>query len=101
MARIVDLHGGQLLRLDTAPGARVRVLFGAVWLTEPHRLDDVFAASGEEVVLDHGRHVLLEAQGFARLIVAAPRPQPTFAGLVTQLRRLARHSLPTPTRCTV
>lgn len=79
MARIVDLHRGALLRLEATAGARVQVLFGAIWLTEPRRLDDVFAASGDEVVLDYGGQVLIEAQGFARVIVSAPKPRTTFA----------------------
>ncbi len=101
MAQIIDLQRGQLLRLDATRGDRVQVLFGTVWLTEPRRLDDVFAASGEEVVLDHGGRVLLEAQGFARVIVSAPKPRPTFAALVAQLRQLTRHSLPAPTYSTL
>ena len=99
MARIIDLHGGELLRLDTTAGARVQVLFGTVWLTEPHRLDDVFAASGEEVVLEYGGRVLVEAQGFARVVVAAPQPQPAFAGLIAQLHAAVRR-LPVPTLAT-
>jgi hypothetical protein len=46
VARIIDLQGGHLLRLDAARGDRVQVLFGSIWLTEPRRLDDVFAGSG-------------------------------------------------------
>ena len=101
MARIIDLQGGEVLRLDTTAGARVQVLFGVIWLTEPRRLDDVFAASGDEVVLDHGGRVLVEAQGFARVIVSAPRPQPILAGLLAQLRTLAQHALPAPTYSTL
>ena len=95
MARIIDLQRGQLLRLDAARGERVQVLFGTVWLTEPRRLDDVFAGSGEDVVLDHGGPVLVEAQGFARLIVPASRPA---AGSVAVAQWLAalRRLLPSP-----
>ena len=100
MTRIIDLHGGELLRLDAAAGSRLQVLFGAVWLTEPRRLDDVFAGSGEEIVLAHGGRVLVEAQGFARAIVAAPQPQPAFAGLIAQLRAVVRRLLPVPTPAT-
>jgi hypothetical protein len=96
MARIIDLQGGELLRLDTAAGSRVRVLFGTVWLTEPRRLDDVFAASGDAVVLDYGGRVLIEARGFARLIVPAPRPRPLAAGLRAWLQTFARRLLLAP-----
>lgn len=101
MARIIDLHGGELLRLDAAAGSRLQVLFGAVWLTEPRRLDDVFAGSGDEIVLDHGGQVLVESQGFARLIVPAPGPQTRFAGLLAQLRTLAQRFLPAPAYSTL
>jgi hypothetical protein len=98
MARIIDLQRGELLRLDAARGTRVQVLFGAVWLTEQRRLDDVFAASGDEVVLEHGGRVLIEAQGFARVIVPAPT-----AGFSSALARLAaalRQLLPVPAHAT-
>lgn len=101
MARIIDLHGGELLRLDAAAGAQVRVLFGAIWLTEPGRLADVFAASGDEIVLGHGGQVLVESQGFARLVVPAARPQSVFASLLDSLRALARRSLLAPTYSTL
>jgi len=96
MARIIDLHNGQMLQLDAAPGAQVRVLFGAVWLTEPGRLDDIFAASGDEIVLDRGRRVLIEAQSFARVIVPAARPQPMLADALARLRATFRRWVPVP-----
>ena len=94
MARIVDLQGGQLLRVSAASGARVQVMFGAIWLTEPGRPEDVFAADGEEVILDHGDGVLIEAQGFARLIVPSFRPRPLLADALHRLRAAARRLLP-------
>lgn len=96
MARIIDLQGGELLRLDATAGARVRVLFGTVWLTESGRLGDIFAASGDEVILDGGAPALIEAQGFARVIVPAPRPVTTFAAVIAALRGAARRLLPVP-----
>jgi hypothetical protein len=96
MARIIDLHGGELLRLDAAAGAQVRVLFGTIWLTEPGRLDDVFAAGGDEVVLHRGGRVLLEAQRFARVIVPAARPQSKLADVIARLRAGVGRLLPVP-----
>jgi hypothetical protein len=96
MARIIDLPGGELLRLDAAAGDRVRVLFGAIWLTEAGRLTDVFAAGGDEVMLDHGGQVLVESQGFTRLVVPARRRRPVFAGLLDGLRAFAQRSLLAP-----
>ena len=94
MARIVDLQGGQLLRLSAASGARVQVMFGAIWLTEPGRPDDVFASDGEEVILGCGDGVLIEAQGFARLIVPSFRPRPLPADALDRLRAAVRRLLP-------
>jgi hypothetical protein len=99
VARIIDLQGGHLLRLDAARGDRVQVLFGSIWLTEPRRLDDVFARSGDEVVLDHGGQVLVEAQGFARVIVPTPPSPRTLAGLLVRLRETMRR-LPVPAPAT-
>lgn len=100
MARIIDLQRGQLLRLDVARGERVQVLFGAIWLTEPRRLDDVFATSGDEVVLDRGGRVLVEALGFARVIVPAAPTRDGFAGALPRLRAAARRLLPVPAYAT-
>lgn len=100
MARIIDLQRGQLLRLDAARGARVQVLYGAVWLTEPRRLEDVFAASGDEVVLEHGGRVLLEAQGFARVIVPASPRAAGFDGAWARLAAALRRLLPLPAYAT-
>lgn len=93
MARIIDLNGGELLRLDAVAGAELRVLFGTVWLTEPGRLEDVFATSGDVIVLDHGGRVLVEPQGFARLLVPTVRPQRAFVGIHQRLRAFARRTL--------
>ncbi len=100
MATIIDLQRGQLLRLDVARGDRVEVLYGAVWLTEPRRLEDVFAASGDEVVLDHGGRVLIEAQGFARLIVPASRPTAGRERAIARLLGTVRRWLPAPSLAT-
>jgi hypothetical protein len=98
MTRIIDLQGGELVAVDAAAGSRVRVLFGTVWLTEPGRLDDVFAASGEEVLLARGGRVLVESRGFARVIVPSPQPRRlwAFADLLARLRVLAGRRPPTP-----
>jgi hypothetical protein len=101
MARIIDLQRGELLRLDTARGDRVQVLFGKVWLTEPRRLDDVFAGSGDEVMLDHGGRVLIEAQGFARVIVPASLPAAGLDGAFARLAAAARRLLPVPSFATL
>lgn len=96
MAQIIDLQRGQMLRLDAARGDRVQVLFGDVWLTEPRRLDDVFAGSGDEIVLDHGGGVLVEAQGFARVVVPSTRPSARFGATLSRSLATLRRLLAVP-----
>lgn len=74
-SRTVDLDYGQLLVVEGAPGTRVRVLYGALWLTEEGHAQDVFAGSGGEVAL-HGRgRAVLEGLGRARLQLLSPLPR--------------------------
>jgi hypothetical protein len=65
--RTLDLPGGGLVPFFSAPGERVRILYGRVWLTEEGRPDDAFLASGEEVRLDAPGLVVIEALGPARV----------------------------------
>lgn len=70
--RTIDLGYEQLLTLEGRPGTRVRVLYGAMWLTEEGDPRDVFAGCGEEVTLgSHGRSVI-EGMGAARVEVIEP-----------------------------
>jgi len=70
--RTIDLDHEELLVLQDRAGARARVLFGGVWLTEEGRPDDRFAHGGEELVLaQHGRTVL-EALGRTRVEIFQP-----------------------------
>jgi hypothetical protein len=68
----IDLGYEQMFVFDGGAGARVRVLYGATWLTEEGRPADAVVRTGEEVVL-HGGRVLVEGLAPARLrIVGAP-----------------------------
>ncbi len=98
MVRILDLHGGELVRLDAPRGARVQVLFGTIWLTEPSRPDDVFARSGDEIALERGGRVLIEARCFARVIVPVSGRAPFLGHAGAWLRSLALHLSAVPLR---
>ncbi len=68
----VDLGYEQMFVFRGGTGTRVRVLYGATWLTEEDRLADAVVRAGEEVFL-HGGRVLVEGLAPARLqIVSAP-----------------------------
>ena len=67
--RTVDLGYDQLLVLEPRPGTRVRVLYGNMWLTEEGCAQDVFAASGDEVVLKSDGTAVIEGLGVARVQV--------------------------------
>jgi hypothetical protein len=58
----VDLGYEQLFVFDGGPQARVRVLYGATWLTEEGRPGDAFVGAGGEAALHGGRMV---AEGLA------------------------------------
>jgi hypothetical protein len=69
----IDLGYEQLFVFDGGPQARLRVLYGAAWLTEEGQSADAIVGAGGEVPL-HGGRALAEALGPTRLqIVAAAR----------------------------
>lgn len=80
--KIIDLQHGEAFAFDAGAGRPVQVLYGRIWLTEPGRRDDVFAASGDEISLSKGGRVLVEALGFARIAVpsVAQRPARSLLG---------------------
>jgi len=85
----IDLGYEQMFVFDGGPGARVRVLYGATWLTEEDRPGDAVVCAGGEVSL-HGGRALVEGLGPTRVqIVAAPRRH-LGQQLVSQLRTAAR-----------
>jgi hypothetical protein len=65
--RTLDLPGGGLVPFSSAPGERVRILYGRVWLTEEGIARDAFLASGEEVALGTRGLAVIEALGPARV----------------------------------
>jgi hypothetical protein len=72
LTRTVDLGYEQMLLLESRQGARIKVIYGGVWLTEEGRPDDVFAASGDEVALKSRGLAVVEGLGYARVQVSEP-----------------------------
>ena len=78
--RTIDLGDDQLMLLEGAPGERVRVLFGATWLTQESEPGDTFLRPGDELLLRGGRTLVgaleptrLEMLGGARRASALQR----------------------------
>jgi hypothetical protein len=59
--RTIDLGYEQLLMFESRPGARVRVLYGSVWLTEEGLPHDTIVGGGDEVALRARGAALLES----------------------------------------
>jgi hypothetical protein len=72
LTRTIDLGYEQMLLLESRQGARIKVIYGGVWLTEEGRPDDVFAASGDEVALKSRGLAVVEGLGYARVQVSEP-----------------------------
>jgi hypothetical protein len=56
----LHLARGATIALALAPGTRVSVSAGRVWLTERHDLDDHFIAAGANHVVRHGGRIVIE-----------------------------------------
>lgn len=84
----VDLGYEQLLVFD-GPAARVRVLYGAMWLTEEGEPADTIVGGGREVAL-HGRRAVVEGLGLTRLQIVEVRPRSGWRHAAQRLRRALR-----------
>ena len=84
----VDLGYEQMLVFDGGPGARVRVLYGATWLTEEGQRTDAIVGAGSELALHGGRAV---AEGLAptRLQIVQARRSDPAAHIGRRLRQAA------------
>lgn len=97
--KIIDLQPGESFAFDAGAGRPVPVLYGRIWLSEPGRCDELFAASGDEISLSKGGRLLVEAVGFASVAVpsVAQRPARSLLGCF-RLASMSRHAglLPRP-----
>ena len=87
----IDLGYEQLFVFDGGPQARVRVLYGATWLTEEGRPGDTIVEAGAEFAL-HGGRAVAEALGPTRLQIVKQRRRGAARRLGRRLQRAA-HSL--------
>ena len=87
----IDLGYEQLFVLDGGPAARVRVLYGAMWLTEEGEPADAIVGHGREVVV-HGGRAVAEGLEPSRLQIVETQPHSGMQRARQQLRR-ALHGL--------
>lgn len=88
-ARTIDLGYEQLFLFDGGPQARLRVLYGATWLTEEGEPGDVVVRAGHEVALRRGR-ALIEGLGPTRVQIVETQHRNVVQRVVQKLRRSAR-----------
>lgn len=74
----LSLAGGTLVPFSSAPGKRLRVLSGRIWITEEGNVHDAFLSSGDEIGLGSRGLVIVEALAPSRVEWIDPIPQPGF-----------------------
>jgi hypothetical protein len=85
--RTIDLGYEQLMVFEGGPGERVRMLFGATWLTQEGEAGDAVLRRGAELPLRGGR-TLIEALEPARLqILGQRRPASAWQRLLRHVKR--------------
>lgn len=85
--RTIDLGYEQMLVFDGGRAGRVRVLYGATWLTEEGVARDAIVRAGEEVALLGSNGALLEALAPTRVQIIEARSRRRSAGVLLTLRR--------------
>jgi hypothetical protein len=86
----VDLGYEQLFVFEGGREARVRVLYGATWLTEEGQPGDAIVGAGGEVAL-HGGRAVVEGLGPTRLQIVESHPNGSLQDAARWLQRLARN----------
>jgi hypothetical protein len=87
--RTIDLGYEQVLMLDSGPGTRVRVLYGAMWLTEEGLGADRFARAGDDLALRTRGRAVIEGLSPGRVQVFSPADRQAGRG-APLARRAAR-----------
>jgi hypothetical protein len=67
LVKTVDLGYEQMLMIESHPGARLKVMYGGVWLTEEGILQDAWLGNGDEVALKSRGLALIEGLGPTRI----------------------------------
>lgn len=84
---LIELWPGQARTLRAAPGLRLRVWSGRLWITGAGDPNDYFVAAGQTLTLGQGLLVLEADAGPARY--ALIRPATVQSGLIAASRRIS------------
>lgn len=84
----VDLGYEQMFVFDGGPDGRVRVLYGATWLTEEGQPADAIVGTGSEIAL-HGGRAVVEGLAPTRLQIVRVRRSDPIATIGRRLRQAA------------
>jgi Protein of unknown function (DUF2917) len=87
--RTIDLGYEQMFILDGGRDARVRVLYGATWLTEEGEPGDAFLHADGEVAL-HGGRTVIEGLEPTRLQIVEPARRSILQQAARWLRQAGR-----------
>jgi hypothetical protein len=85
--RTIDLGYEQLMIFDDGRGERVRVLYGATWLTQEGAPDDAVLCPGAEQALRDGRTLIQALEPSRVQILGAPARGRTPARALLRLAR--------------
>ncbi len=77
LMQTIDLGYDQMLVLREQRGAKVRVLYGGIWLTEEGEPADRFLTGGEAAQVDRDGATVIEALAPTRLELLRPAAAPT------------------------
>jgi hypothetical protein len=88
--RTIDLGYEQMLMFESHPGAKVRVLYGSIWLTEEGLPQDAIAGSGDEVALRARGAALLESLAPSRVEIVERVSHAPWRRLIDAARAVAR-----------
>jgi hypothetical protein len=87
--RTIDLGYDQLMLIEGGPGERVRVLFGATWLTQEGESGDAFLRPGDELPLGGGRTLVGALEPTRLQMLGCAQPVSALRRLATTLRHWA------------
>ena len=84
--RTIDLGYKQMMLFDSGRGSRVRVLYGAAWLTEAGDGGDRILRTGDELELRGSGPGLIEALQFSRVQITSPGSDGWLRRIVRRLK---------------
>jgi hypothetical protein len=81
----LPLAAGQVATLRDAQGTRIECLSGSLWITQQDEGRDIVLASGDQVILDRGGKVVVQAFKPSLVLVFESRPAAPGIAWLTRL----------------